>query len=277
MVAAGAVLLLWLVWLLVPTPSGPQRAAAPDRQAAAEPEAQAPVPEPEAVAPDQQQAVEPRVAMQGPSAPPQPSTEPSVEPQPSTEPEPSTEAAVEPEPAAEPVAVPQQGDGSFAVAPGGTDPVGGGTLVSYSVEVEGGLPLPATEVAAVVDSVLADPRSWTGDGDWSLRRTDAEPQVRILVASPETTDELCAPLNTAGRLSCRNGGDVVLNALRWTEGAESWGDDLTGYRQYLVNHELGHFLGNGHVDCPADGDPAPVMLQQTLGLQGCVPNAWPFP
>jgi len=268
-VAAGLVLLLWFVWLLLPAPGGRdvtvselvgQRldgadGAAGDQQAgltAALPTAPSTGP---ATGPSAG-AVVPSAAAEAPSAPSVPSA---------------------PAPEAVPVEVPQQGEGTFAVAPGRTDVVGTGTLVTYSVEVEDGVPVPVPDVAAVVDSALADPRSWTAEGEWSLQRTDDEPQVRILVASPDTSDELCAPLRTNGELSCRNGGDVVLNALRWTEGADSWGEDVAGYQQYVVNHELGHFLGNGHEGCPQDGDPAPVMLQQTLGLQGCVPNGWPYP
>lgn len=176
-----------------------------------------------------------------------------------------------------PVEVPQAGDGTFAVAAGTSEPFGSGAQVRYSVEVETGVPLDAAEVASIVDGVLADPRSWSGSGQWTLQRVDADPDVRILLTSPDTTDALCAPLRTNGEVSCRNGENVVLNALRWTQGARSWGDDVTGYRQYLVNHELGHFLGFGHVGCPGEGQPAPVMLQQTLGLQGCAPNAWPNP
>ena len=40
---------------------------------------------------------------------------------------------------------------------------------------------------------------------------------------------------------------------------------------------MGHFLGLGHVECPAEGAPAPVMMQQSKGLNGCRANPWPLP
>ena len=97
------------------------------------------------------------------------------------------------------------------------------------------------------------------------------------MATPATTDRLCAPLNTRGELSCRNGGVVALNAVRWQLGSLAYDGGLRGYRRYVVNHEVGHALGNGHAACPGPGQPAPVMLQQTVRLDGCVPNAWPYP
>ena len=67
----------------------------------------------------------------------------------------------------------------------------------------------------------------------------------------------------------------MLNAWRWANGAESYAGDLTNYRRYMVNHEFGHALGYGHRGCPSRGAPAPVMVQQTKGLGGCVANPWP--
>ena len=163
------------------------------------------------------------------------------------------------------------------MASGQTPVTGAGALVTYSVEVEREVPLGPAEVARVVDRVLTDPRGWTATGAHALARDDADSDIRVLLATPETTDALCAPLDTRGRLSCRNGALVVLNAWRWLNGAPAYPDNLRDYRNYLISHEVGHALGNAHVDCPGPGRQAPVMMQQTKGLSGCAANPWPAP
>ena len=68
----------------------------------------------------------------------------------------------------------------------------------------------------------------------------------------------------------------MLNVARWAHGVPNYGAPLAAYRQYMINHETGHRLGRGHELCPGPGQPAPVMQQQTLGLHGCTPYAWPY-
>lgn len=169
--------------------------------------------------------------------------------------------------------------GQFAVAPGPGPAVGRGELRTYTVEVEVGIPIDPADLAAVVDAVLADPRGWTAAGDVRLQRlgTDGAPSFRVRLATPATTDAHCAPLDTHGELSCRNGADVMLNLRRWVSGAAPSEMGLTEYHQYMVSHEVGHALGHDHAECPGPGQVAPVMLQQTLSLDGCRPNPWPFP
>lgn len=178
--------------------------------------------------------------------------------------------------------IPTQASGVFEIAPAAGPSSAAkapGADMTYVVEVERGLPYGSGEVAARVDAVLRDPRGWrVAAGTTFARLADdeaASADVRVRLASPDTTDELCAPLLTGGEVSCRNGPLVVLNAVRWTEGVPHYRGDLSRYRQYLVNHEMGHAIGRGHVGCPAPGEPAPVMLQQTYGLQGCRINPWP--
>ena len=170
--------------------------------------------------------------------------------------------------------IPQRASGAFVAARASDAVVPQGAL-TYRVEVERGLPYDAAAFARAVDRTLGDPRSWAARTGRPMMRVGGEADLRIVLASPGTTDDLCAPLTTEGQVSCRNGDDVVINAVRWAQGAPSYGGDVAAYRIYVVNHEVGHGLGHGHAGCPAKGDLAPVMLQQTLGLHGCRANPWP--
>lgn len=175
------------------------------------------------------------------------------------------------------VAVPPSASGQPAVVAGSTAAVTGPTVWSYRVEVEDGLAFDGPEFAAAVHATLSDPRGWATDGHVFQRVDSASVDFRVILASPALTDQLCAPLRTRGQVSCRNGEMVVLNALRWATGVEDYGADLASYREYLVNHEVGHRLGRNHVDCPGPGQPAPIMMQQTYGVGDCTPNPWPLP
>lgn len=202
-----------------------------------------------------------------PSAPPSPGV--------SEEAPPATRAA------GRPATVPQTGTGAFAAA-SASGPVRGtaGPLHRYRVTVEGGAGLDPMEVAAIVDSVLGDARSWTANGTLRLQLVpgDAYADFTVLLATPKTGEAICATggLKTEGYSSCRLPGRVVLNLARWMTAVPNYGATLDEYRQYLINHEVGHQLGHGHEACTGRGQPAPVMQQQTYGLNGCVANAWPY-
>jgi len=177
---------------------------------------------------------------------------------------------------------PTAASGRLAVVPGTDVPGPGPDLLTYRVEIEAELPFDGPEFAAAVHATLNDPRGWPTRG-YAFQRVDGgDADFVVIMASPALTDRLCAPLLTRGQVSCRNGSSVILNALRWGVGIEDYGGDLAAYREYMVNHEVGHRLGRDH---PPDGDiealcatgtTAPVMMQQTYGLIGCTANAWPL-
>jgi hypothetical protein len=182
-------------------------------------------------------------------------------------------------PTRRPRAVPTLGTGRLETVPGGTRPFGRGPLKRYLVEVEVGIGEDPEAFAGAVDKTLRDPRSWAANGEARLQRVDSGPvDFRVTLASPKRTDLLCAPLKTVSRYSCFQGDRAIINLWRWINGSEGYGDDLASYRQYLVNHEVGHALiDNAHLKCPGKGKLAPVMVPQTEGLQGCLPNPWPHP
>ncbi|GAA1234396.1 DUF3152 domain-containing protein [Pseudonocardia alaniniphila] len=171
--------------------------------------------------------------------------------------------------------VPLVGTGAFTVVPGSASAPVPGVVRTVRVEVEDGLPIEPAAFARFVMRTLNDPRGWGRDATFT--RTAGAAEIVVRLASPDTTTRLCAPIDTGGPLSCRSGPDAVVNHHRWVEGHPDYRGDLTGYRRYVVNHEVGHLLGFGHVECPGIGAPAPVMQQQSLGLDGCAPNPWPYP
>ncbi|OQO90271.1 hypothetical protein B1813_17740 [Saccharomonospora piscinae] len=209
----------------------------------------------------------------------------------------------------------ESGEGSWHVVPlaeGSGEQAGEtGEVWTYTVEVEDGLdPGSYTgddSFAASVEAILASERSWVGTGDVAMKRVDGShpaPRFRVSLTSPETTGELCGTAipfeSSCYKSTTPDGPRVVINLARWVRGAKAFGGDDTGYRQYVINHEVGHALGNNHVGCREDAELAPVMMQQTFGVANdyvaklndmpggdvgavpadgkvCKPNAWPNP
>jgi hypothetical protein len=160
----------------------------------------------------------------------------------------------------------------------GTRAAGVGPTVRFTVEVEPATGILPGEALEVAEAALLDQRSWARDHHLVRVEDPAVADVRLLFATPRTVDDLChdAGLETDGVYSCWTGTFAAINSWRYAFGATGFADrDL--YRRYVVNHEVGHGLGHGHVGCPDPGAPAPIMLQQSKSLEGCVANGWPHP
>jgi hypothetical protein len=174
------------------------------------------------------------------------------------------------------------GDG-FAVVQGTGRTAGAedAPLLTYTVEVEPKLKPYAATLKDVSDAALLDgARGWTSQGERRVKRIDdaSAANIRVVLATPATVDKYCAQVGamTNGTFSCWDGSRAMINLDRWNESADDF-KSLARYRTYVVNHEVGHGLGQTHRYCSAAGQLAPVMMQQTKGTAGCRANGWPYP
>ncbi|WP_327697542.1 DUF3152 domain-containing protein [Streptomyces sp. NBC_00459] len=181
-----------------------------------------------------------------------------------------------------------KGSGKFDAIRGFARAPGAGQKYRYRVDVEQGLGLDGELFAQAVQKTLNDDRSWAHNGGRTFERiSSGKPDFVITLASPGTTAFWCAKSGldtTEDNVSCNSTATdrVMINAYRWAQGSETYGDKkIYAYRQMLINHEVGHRLGNGHVTCDKDGELAPVMQQQTKFLDHdgihCRANPWPYP
>ena len=203
----------------------------------------------------------------------------------------------------------EAGAKTWHVVPGITPQVGQGTTknFTYTVEVEDGLDTTGfggdEGFARMVDETLANPKSWTHNPQFAFTRIDAgagPPDFRVSLTSPLTIREGCG-YDIQLEASCYNPaylGDqprVFINEARWVRGAVPFQGDIGSYRQYLINHEVGHAIGyQRHESCIENGALAPIMMQQTFSTSNddaarfdpetvrsdgltCRFNPWPYP
>jgi len=149
--------------------------------------------------------------------------------------------------------------------------------INFSLKIDSTLGLKVDCIGNLITSILNDTRGWVKVTEKEFQLVEGtEKEFEFIFASPEKTDELCYPLETNGIYSCRNEDQIIINFFRWVNGAIDFGSDLETYRLYLINHEVGHILGWGHVGCPKEGALAPVMMQQSKSTMGCRPYGWPI-
>ncbi|HEX6683252.1 MAG TPA: DUF3152 domain-containing protein [Candidatus Limnocylindrales bacterium] len=185
--------------------------------------------------------------------------------------------------------LPSSGPGTFTYEQS-TGPILGaaGSVKRFHLAVESNLDADLPEFGQLTDSTLADRRGWTSDKKQRFQRVpkEAPADFKIALVTRETAHRLCQRVGLDIRVdgvpytSCQANGWVVINLDRWHLSVPDYvsaGTPLLTYRQYVINHEVGHQLGRVHEECPGPGKLAPVMQQQTLGLEGCVANPWPYP
>lgn len=153
---------------------------------------------------------------------------------------------------------------------------GTNVTVQYSVTSRGVATADMAEFSTQVNQTLNDARGWSRLGVAFQEVASGGSFTMVLSSADQMTSfsSGCSSL-----WSCRVGTNVIINQDRWLGATDAWdqgGGSLRDYRHSVVNHEVGHWLGHGHSSCGGAGQPAKVMQQQSIDLQGCVINPWPL-
>ena len=146
-------------------------------------------------------------------------------------------------------------------------------LHTYVVRTRGTVKVSMTNFAAAVAATYADTRGWWRGHD-RFRRVSTGGHFTVVLAQARYLPSYSSVCSV--QYSCRAGRNVIINQDRWRWGSRYFPGSLAQYRRMVVNHETGHWLGNRHAYCRGKGQLAPVMQQQSKGMQGCRPNAWPL-
>lgn len=149
------------------------------------------------------------------------------------------------------------------------------TVVTYDVTTKGTVVANLAEFRTQASATLNDSRGWARLGV-SFQEVASGGMFTLVLSEAGQIPSFSSGCGT--EYSCRAGRYVIINQDRWLGATSSWnsaGGSLRDYRHMVVNHETGHWLGHGHAICTGAGQPAQVMQQQSMNLQGCAFNPWP--
>jgi uncharacterized protein DUF3152 len=147
--------------------------------------------------------------------------------------------------------------------------------VTYHVETRGHITSSLKEFRAQAQETYDDARGWRAAG---IRFKPVAHGGSFTLVLSQASLVPGFSSGCSSMWSCRVGRYVIINQDRWQHASPAWNAAhlaLRDYRHMVVNHETGHWLGLHHANCPGRGRLAPVMQQQSKGLQGCRFN--PFP
>jgi hypothetical protein len=157
-------------------------------------------------------------------------------------------------------------------------PAGASVVHTYCTAVNG---VPASELDDLIGKLAAtysDTRGWNNNGKIAFKHVASGCEYKVVIAAPNLMTSYGAICDNY--YNCQVGNSVIVNNDRWLYATDPWkktGQNLETYRLLIINHETGHRLGfRDNPTCPGAGQPAPVMMQQSIDLKGCVFNTWPL-
>jgi hypothetical protein len=148
--------------------------------------------------------------------------------------------------------------------------------VTYDVTTKGAVYASLSEFKLLANQTLNDARGWSR---MNVKFVEVASGGQFTLVLAEASQLPTFSSGCSSDYSCNAGRYVIINQDRWMGATQSWntaGGSLRDYRHMVINHETGHWLGHGHQSCGGAGQPAPVMQQQSISLQGCTFNPWPL-
>lgn len=151
-------------------------------------------------------------------------------------------------------------------------------LRTYCTAVNGVPESELTDLIGKLAATYSDVRGWNNSGKIAFKHVESACDYKVVIAAPSLMTSYGAICDDY--YNCQVGNNVIVNNDRWTSATDPWnktGQNLETYRLLIINHETGHRLGfRDYNVCSGPGQPAPVMMQQSIDLMGCAFNVWPL-
>jgi hypothetical protein len=150
--------------------------------------------------------------------------------------------------------------------------------VTYAVETRGNIVADLNNFKVLANETYNDSRGWKRLGV-QFQEVSSGGDFTLVFSEAGQVPSFGSPCDST--YSCNIGRYVIINQDRWQGATDAWnnaGGNLRDYRNMVVNHETGHWLGHGHIftPCANYSQPAPIMMQQSIDLHGCKFNPWPL-
>ena len=164
-------------------------------------------------------------------------------------------------------------------------------IIYYSIDISSNIDSNVDDFINSVQSIIEHRYGWSSIYPITFKRISSYELRQRVTDSPFDHFELilmddkdihqnCG--SSLDGLSCFNYKTRILSIRksRWLYGSKQSKMSLKQYRNYLINHEVGHAIGLPHNSTPIIKDGkcySPIMHQQTKGqLLGCLPTEYPM-